>query len=73
MKNIYTNTEWKEIENMQRQAEKKRQAEKERQAMAKKISQNDKRAGLIMMLLLGALAAFMFSSVIAEWLKLIID
>lgn len=69
---IFTKEELKEMEMMQKKAKEKRnQAAQQRQAK-KKEERKDKIIGLVLMVFIGGLVAYMLSPVIAEIIKMMI-
>lgn len=69
---IFTKEELKEMEMMQKKAKEKRnQAAQQRQAK-KKEERKDKIIGLLLMVFIGSLVAYMLAPVIAEMIKMMI-
>lgn len=72
-KTIFTKKEWKEIEEMQERAKAKRKAEEKARLTKNKKIKKDKMIGFIMMSIIALVYGLIFTPVIIEYLKVIID
>ena len=69
---IFTKEELQEMEMMQKKAKEKRNKETQQRQAKKKEEKKDKMIGLLLMVFIGSLVAYMFAPVIAEIIKMII-
>ena len=68
----FTKEELKEIEMMQKKAKEKRNKEAQERQAKKKEDRKDQMIGVLLMLFIGGLVAYMLAPVIAETIKMII-
>lgn len=69
---IFTKEELKEMEMMQKKAEEKRKQEAQQRQAKKKEERKDKTLGLLLIVFVGGLSAYMFAPVLVEIIKTII-
>ena len=69
---IFTKEEQQEMELMQKKAKEKRNQEAQQRQAKKKEERKDKIIGLVLMVFIGGLVAYMLAPVIAETIKMII-
>lgn len=69
---IFTKQELKEMEMMQKKAEERRKQEAQQRQAKKKEERKDKMIGLLLIMFISGLSAYMFAPIIAETIKMII-